>query len=139
MSAQSPSNRSAALCVILACAIAPRCFADGVQPIQSADPLLRYRTIGGMQGMYEVREEARKFLKRQTPPARGEWMALMPDVRTFVPTCAVAFKTRWAVASDNEDGKPGVIVICPKSMDKTFKKWDAFVGVVSSPKNNAQK
>lgn len=64
MSALSPSNRSAVLCMILACAIAPRCFADGVQPIQSADPLVRYRTIGGMQELYEVREEDGKFLER---------------------------------------------------------------------------
>jgi hypothetical protein len=145
MLARSPSNRGAALCVILACAIAPPCFADGVQPAQPAqsdqpaDPLLRYKTIGGMQGMYEVREEASKFLKRQPPPAQGEWAALLPDVRTFVPTCAVPFRTRWAVASDREEGMPGVMVICAKSTDKKYKKWDAFVGAGAAPKSGAKK
>lgn len=145
MLARSPSNRGAALCVILACAIALPCFADGVRPDQPAqsdqlaDHLLRYKTIGGMQGMYEVREEARKFLKRQPPPAQGEWAALPPDVRTFVPTCAVPFQTRWAVASDHEEEMPGVMVICSKSTDKKYKKWDAFVGAGTAPKSAAKK
>lgn len=134
MSARSPSNRGAVLCVIVACAIAPLCFADGARPAQQADPLLRYKTIGGMQGMYEVREEARKFLKGQPPPAQGEWAALLPDVRTFVPTCAVPFQTRWSVASDHEGGMPGVMVRCAKSTDKKYKKWDAFVGAGIEPK-----
>ena len=136
MSARSPSNNSVALCLILACAIAPRCYADGVQ---SGDPLQRYRTIGAMQGMYEVREEARKFLRSQQPPPQGEWTALLPDVRTFVPTCAVPFRTRWAVASDHEETMPGVMVICPKSTDKTYNKWNAFVGVGSSPSSGPRK
>lgn len=89
--------------------------------------------------MYEVREEARKFLARQPPPAQGEWTALLPDVRTFVPTCAVPFQTRWAVASDHEEGMPGVMVICPKSTDKKYKKWDAFEGAGAAPKTVAKK
>ena len=91
-----------------------------------------------MQGMYEVREEARKFLKQQPPPAQGEWTALLPDVRTFVPTCAVPLRTRWAIASDHEEGMPGVMVICPKSTDKTYKKWNAFVGAAISPTSAAK-
>ena len=125
MSARSPSSKRLVLGLILASAIAPRCFADGVQP---ADPLLRYRTIDGMQGMYEVREEARKFLARQPAPAEGPWVASLPDVRTFVPTCAVPFRTRWAAASDRGAGGRGVTVACPKSTDKAYKKWSVFVG-----------
>lgn len=121
---------------IVSATISRPCLADGVQ---QADPLLRYRTTGGMQGMYEVREEARKFLSRQPPPAQGEWTALLPDVRTFVPTCAVPFKTRWAVESDHEAGLPGVMVTCPKSTDKKYRKWDAFVGATSAPKTGASK
>lgn len=139
MSAQSLSNSRAALVLVLACAITPRCFADGVQSAQPDDPLLRYKTIGGMQGMYEVGEEARKFLRRQPPPAKGAWVALLLDVRTFVPTCAAPFRTRWAVAADHEDGMPGVMVICPKSTDKTYKKWTAFVGAGVWPKSGAKK
>ena len=136
MLARSLSNRGGAFCMLLAFVAAPRCFADGVQ---AADPLLRYRTTGGMQGMYEVREAARKFLARQAPPPEGAWVASMPDVRIFVPTCAVPFKTRWAVESDNEAGMPGVMVICPKSTDRTFKKWDAFVGADASHKSGTKK
>jgi hypothetical protein len=102
--------------------------------VESSDPLLRYRTTGGMQGMYEVREEARKFLSRQAPPTRGVWVASIPDVRIFVPTCAVPFKTRWAVASDHEQGMPGVMVVCRKSTDKQYKRWNVFVGVDASAK-----
>ena len=125
MSARSPSSKGVVLGLILAIVISPGCFADGVHP---ADPLLRYRSIDGMQGMYEVREEARKFLARQTPPVGGPWVALLPDVRTFVPTCAVPFRTRWAVATDRGASIPGVMVACPKSTDKAYRKWSVFVG-----------
>jgi hypothetical protein len=136
MSPRSPSNRAAALRLILACAIAPPCFADGVGSAQPADPLLRYKTIGGMQGMYEVRGAARQFLRRQPAPAQGEWTALLPDVRTFVPTCAVPLQTRWALASDHEQGMPGVMVICAKSTTET--KWAAFVATGISPTGRAK-
>ena len=130
MSVRSRLNSRAAALLAFAFCLAPQCFADGVRP---ADPLLRYRTSGGMQGMYEVREEARKFLKRQPPPVQGKWAALLPDVRTFVPTCAVPLRTRWAVPSDGEEGGTGVIVTCQKSTDKKYKKWNAFVAVSASP------
>ena len=91
-----------------------------------------------MQGMYEVREAARQFLTRQPAPARGEWTALLTDVRTFVPTCAVPLQTRWALASDREQGMPGVMVICPKSTDKAYTKWAAFVGAGVSPIDRAK-
>lgn len=136
MSARSRSNSRAAAWLAVAFCVAPQCFADGVRP---ADPLLRYRTAGGMQGMYEVREEARKFLRRQPAPGKGEWAALLPDVRTFVPTCAVPLRTRWAVPSDGEEGRTGVVVTCHKSTDKKYKKWDAFVGASASINGKAKK
>ena len=138
ISQRSPPSSAAALPLILACAIAPPCFADGVGPAQPADPLLRYKTIGGMQGMYEVREAARQFLTRQPEPARGEWTALLTDVRTFVPTCAVHLQTRWALASEREQGMPGVMVVCPKSTDKTYTKWAVFVGTGIYPIDRAK-
>jgi hypothetical protein len=92
-----------------------------------------------MQGMYEVREAARTFLKRQPAPPQGEWTALLPDVRTFVPTCAVPFATRWALGSDHEEGMPGVMVICAKSTDKNYKTWKAFVGAGAAPRSAAMK
>lgn len=113
----------------------PPCFAHGNQP---ADPLLRYRTIGGMQGMYEVREAARKFLLRQRAPVHGKWIALLPDVRIFVPACAVSLRARWAVASDPAPDMRGVMVSCPKSAAKQYQQWDVFVGVGTSPKPGAK-
>lgn len=129
------SAESTALCLILCCTFASQCFANSDD---RADPLLRYRTIGGMQGMYEVREAARKFLLRQRAPAQGTWIALLPDVRIFVPTCAVPLRTRWAVASDQAPDMRGVMVSCPQSTAKHYKQWGAFVGVGTSPKRGAQ-
>ena len=125
MSARSRSNSGPAFCLLLATMLALPCRADGLHP---ADPLENYRTTKGVQGMFAVRAAAIAFLKGQPAPKDGHWLALLPDVRTFVPSCAVPLRTRWAVAADQETPMPGVLVSCPRSTDKSITTWNAFVG-----------
>jgi hypothetical protein len=92
------------------------------------DILAKYRTTDTTHGLYEIREEALKFLNRQPKPKKGYWSTLGPDVRIQVPLCAVPLRTRWARESDHEENMPAVLVICDRSIEKAYKKWDVSVG-----------
>lgn len=89
--------------------------------------LLRYRTTSRIHGLYEIHQEARKFLKTQPQKKTGPWIPVGPDIRMQVPRCAVPLRTRWARESDNEENLPGVMVICNKSIDKKDPKWGVLV------------
>lgn len=79
MLARTRSSCAAAFFFVTGWALASPCLAD---------PLENNRTTGGVQGMFEVRAAARQFLQRQASPGSIRWLALLPDARTFIPTCA---------------------------------------------------
>lgn len=131
MSERSPLNKfRGALTVFafaIALAIAGPCSADGIPKDDPDEPLLRYRTTADHHGLYEIREEARKFLRSQPRKTTGAWVAVGPDIRMQAPRCAVPLKSRWGRAFDNTENLPGVLVICKKTIDKKDPKWSIFV------------
>lgn len=93
-------------------------MADGRPKDEPGEPLLRYRTTTDIHGLYEIREEARRFLRTQPRKKTGRWVAVRPDIRAQVPLCLVSLRSRWARKSDNTENLPGVMVICEKLIDK---------------------
>jgi hypothetical protein len=131
MSEPSPLNRWALARVVsalgLALVIANPCLADVLVTDDPDEPLLRYRNTAEIHGLYEVREEARKFLRQQPRPKTGAWVAVGPDIRMQAPRCAVPLRSRWARASDHTENLPGVLVTCKKTVDKKDPSWAIFV------------
>ena len=127
MSERLPSNRCAGAVFALALAIVGPCMADGLPKEDPDEPLLRYRTTSQFHGLYEIREEARRFLRSQPRKKAGDWVAVGPDIRMQVPLCAVPLRSRWARESDNTENLPGVLVICKKSIDRKAPSWSVFV------------
>ena len=135
MSDRSPSNRStlarAVSALGLALVIAGPCLADVLVKDDPDEPLLGYRTTAEIHGLYEVREEARRFLRQQPRPKAGAWVAVGPDIRMQVPRCLVPLRSRWVRAADHTENLPGVLVMCKKSVDKQTPSWtiavDAYV------------
>jgi hypothetical protein len=102
-------------------------MADGRPQDDPDEPLLRYRTTAQLHGLYEIREEARRFLRTQPRKKSGDWVAVGPDIRMQAPLCAVPLRSRWARESDNTEYVPGVGVSGKKSIDKKKPNWSIFV------------
>ena len=119
--------REARAVFAFALAIAGPCSADGIRKDDPDEPLLRYRTTAENHGLYEIREEARRFLRSQPRKKTGAWVAVGPDIRMQAPRCAVRLESRWGRASDNTENLPGVLVICKKTVDKMDPKWSIYV------------
>lgn len=126
MADRSPLHKRACACAALLLVSAGP-MADGLKKDNHDDPLLRYRTTAEDHGLYEIREEARRFLRSQPRRKTGAWVPLGPDIRAKVPLCAVPLRTRWARAADNTESLPGVLVICKKSIDNKAPSWSSFV------------
>jgi hypothetical protein len=124
MSEPSPLNKGAFLYVALALA-----FALARPCLASEEPteLLKYRTTADAHGLYEIHQEARKFLARQPQKKSGAWVAEGPDIRVHVARCAVPLRTRWALESDNKEPLPGVLVICKKTVYRKAPNWAVLV------------
>lgn len=127
MADRSPSHKWACACAALLLVSARPCMADGLKKHNLGDPLFRYRTTTQDHGLYEIREEARRFLRSQPRRKTGAWVPVGPDIRAQVPLCAVPLRTRWARAADNPESLPGVLVICKKSIDNKAPSWSTFV------------
>ena len=115
------------IAMVTALGIAVPCSADGIPKDAPNEPLLRYRTTAENHGLYEIREEARRFLRSQPRRKTGAWVAVGPDIRMQAPRCAVPLKSRWARASDNTENLPGVLVICKKTVSSLDPKWSIYV------------
>jgi hypothetical protein len=48
-----------------------------------------------VHGLYEIREEARKFVAQENARTRGKWEASEPNLKVLVPRCATHLKARW--------------------------------------------
>lgn len=119
---RSESSRALLLCFLSAFVVARPCQAHD-EPAE----LLKYRTTPTIHGLYEINQEAQKFLTRQPRKKSGDWKAVGPDIRMQVPRCAVPLRTRWARESDNEENFPGVMVICRKTVDRKDPDWAVLV------------
>ena len=138
MSERLPSNKCAGAVFALALAIAGPCMADGLPKEDPDEPLLHYRTTSQFHGLYEIREEARRFLRSQPRKKVGDWVAVGPDIRMQVPLCDVPLRSRWARESDNTENLPGVLVICKKSINRKAPSWSVFVDAYIPPERKLE-
>jgi hypothetical protein len=99
------------------------CFADAVYRGIADD-----HTTAGKHGLYEIREEARKFVARENGENLSTWEVLDPNLKIVVPRCAIPLKTKWA-PKDRGLSSKSVWVICERTVDEQYKKWDVFVPV----------
>lgn len=111
---------------LLLCAVATSvsCFAHDV----AEDPLLEYRTRGNRHGLYEIRETAREFIRRQNLTKKTQWEVGNPDIRVVVWECAVPLVAKWQASEPGEE--PLVAVSCTKTLKNApVKNWRVRVPV----------
>jgi hypothetical protein len=127
----------AALPVVLSMAwLAPACAqpATGIDGMRSSDTV---------QGLYEIREAARAFVERENAARVGTgeaWEAGEPNLKVFVPRCAVPLAVRWhtirwsAVARNGKNGelvphsRRVIAVGCARAVGRA-DQWDVHVPV----------
>lgn len=131
MSGPSPLSTSCAHAfAMLTLAIATPCMSDTLPQSKIKDPILEYRNTPELHGLFEIRAEVRSFLKRQPRKKSGDWVVVGPDIRMAPLRCVVPLRSRWARASDNIDGRPGVMVTCKKTNDAKEPRWTTIVDVM---------
>lgn len=101
------------------------------------DLIEKMHTTETVHGLYEIKEEAQKFITEQNAKNHTDWFAGSPNLKTQVTRCAVPLKTKWAPASYELSGK-NVLVYCTKTIKGYSNKtqWTIIVPVGSnSPKD----
>jgi len=80
-------------------------------------------------GLFEIRKEARQFIARENASRGTHWQALDPNLKIFVPRCAVALTVQWVPRTYGLSA-PNVAVICSRTVDGSWERhWDVFVPV----------
>ncbi|MGZ2385558.1 hypothetical protein [Rhizobium brockwellii] len=91
------------------------------------------RSTEDTHGLFEIREEARRFISHENAKGHQQWDALEPNLKTLVPRCAVPLETRWTPKSYGRS-KPSVMVICMAAVPNTVMRgWDVHVPVERKP------
>ncbi|MBB4506758.1 hypothetical protein GGE48_002735 [Rhizobium leguminosarum] len=91
------------------------------------------RSTEDTHGLFEIREEARRFISQENAKGHQQWDALEPNMKTLVPRCAVPLETRWTPKSYGRS-KPSVMVICTASVPNTvMRRWDVHVPIERKP------
>jgi len=84
-------------------------------------------------GLFEIREEARRFISHENARGDQQWEVLEPNLKTLVPRCAVPLETQWTPKSLGRS-KPSVMVICTIAVpNSVMKRWDVHVPVKQEP------
>ncbi|WP_211472707.1 hypothetical protein [Collimonas humicola] len=94
-------------------------------------------TTADRHGLYEIREEARKFVALENANNLTKWEVLDPNLKIVVPRCVVPLKTKWTPKARGLSSK-SVWVICEQTVDQHYKKWDVFVPVALPCQTNAK-
>lgn len=120
-----------ALPLWLLLAIAP-CPAAGIDDMHSHD---------SMQGLHEIRERARAFVDQQNAKENGViWQAGEPNLKVFVPRCAVALDVRWDTIRWSSAEAQGALVSrsrrviavrCMRTVDPP-RQWNVHVPVTTN-------
>lgn len=122
----APSRLSSAVGLLLCAAAAcGNCFALDAS---EEDPLTKYRTRAGHHGLYEIREVAREFIRRENLKGKAHWQVGDPDIRAVVRECAVPLVAKWMDVEQGE--RPTVMVVCSRTVKASpVKTWKIRVPV----------
>ncbi|ABC94168.1 hypothetical protein RHE_PF00278 (plasmid) [Rhizobium etli CFN 42] len=87
------------------------------------------RSTPDKHGLFEIREEARRFIAQENAKGHERWDVLEPNAKVLVPRCAVPLQAQWTPKSLGRS-KPSVMVICTTAApNAVMKGWDIFVPV----------
>ncbi|MBB3916793.1 hypothetical protein GGQ65_004102 [Rhizobium fabae] len=87
------------------------------------------RSTPEKHGLFEIREEARRFIEQENARKHQQWDALEPNAKVLVPRCAVPLQAQWTPKSLGRS-QPSVMVICPAAVPNTvMNHWDVHVPV----------
>ncbi|MDC9836721.1 MULTISPECIES: hypothetical protein [Rhizobium] len=87
------------------------------------------RSTEDTHGLFEIREEARRFISQENAKGHQQWEVLEPNLKTLVPRCAAPLETQWTPKSLGLS-KPSVTVICAAAVPNfVMKRWDVHVPV----------
>ncbi|MBY5393619.1 hypothetical protein HFN01_02135 [Rhizobium leguminosarum] len=91
------------------------------------------RSTMDTHGLFEIREEARRFISQENATGHQRWDVLAPNLKTLVPRCVVPLETRWTPKSYGRS-KPSVMVICTAAVPNTvMRRWNVHVPVERKP------
>ncbi|MHC2220627.1 hypothetical protein ACVIGV_006077 [Rhizobium leguminosarum] len=91
------------------------------------------RSTEHTHGLFEIREEARRFISQENAKGHQQWDVLEPNLKTLVPRCAVPLETQWTPKSLGRS-KLSVMVICTVAVpNSVMRRWDVHVPVERKP------
>jgi hypothetical protein len=93
--------------------------------------LMDDRTRGDIHGLYEINEEAIKFLQKENTQNETHWESLEPNLKILVPRCSIPLRAAWTPRDRGLSNK-SVSVICEKSILENMKKWDVNISVIDA-------
>ncbi|WHO75463.1 hypothetical protein [Rhizobium sp. BT03] len=87
-------------------------------------------------GLFEIREEARRFVAQENAKGPQQWDVLEPNAKVLVPRCAVPLRAQWTPKRLGRS-EPSVMVICATAVaNDVMSHWDVPVPVRQKPKSN---
>ena len=91
------------------------------------------RSTPDKHGLFEIREEARRFVAQKNAKGREQWDVLEPNAKVLVPRCAVPLQAQWTPKSLGRS-KASVTVICAAAVPNgVMRRWDVHVPVEGRP------
>ncbi|PDT11308.1 MULTISPECIES: hypothetical protein [unclassified Rhizobium] len=91
------------------------------------------RSTPDKHGLFEIREEARRFIAQENAKRLEQWDVLEPNAKVLVPRCAVPLLAQWMPKSLGRS-KASVTVICSAAVPNgVMKRWDVHVPVERKP------
>lgn len=99
-----------------------------VKPKSAPYSIENSRTTANMEGLYEIRQEARRFLAAHNKKHKTRFEALEPNLKAQYPKCSTRMTAAW-VPKSYKLSSPAVFVRCKKSVSKHARKWEAIVQV----------
>ncbi|OWO94034.1 hypothetical protein B5E41_15235 [Rhizobium esperanzae] len=87
------------------------------------------RSTPDKHGLFEIREEARRFIAQENAKGHERCDVLEPNAKVLVPRCAVPLQAQWTPKSLGRS-KPSVMVICATAVpNAVMERWDVPVPV----------
>ncbi len=86
------------------------------------------RSTAEKEGLYEIRQAARKFLIAHNKKNKTTFKALEPNLNEQYPKCSTALSVAWVPKSYGL-AQPALFVRCKKSVSKHERKWESIVPV----------
>ena len=91
------------------------------------------RSTAETEGLYEIRQAARRFLIAHNKKYKTTYQALEPNLKAQYPKCNAPMTVSWVPKSYGLSSR-AVFVRCKKSVSKHARKWEAIVPVARNGK-----